>query len=65
MKEIKRGKILNLRYYNSNKSGDTFFVNGFLFNMSTKRTDVIYTNGSEGIPLSLPVDTFEKNFTLS
>lgn len=59
------GSIKVLRYYNSNKSGNTFYVHGVVLNMATKQTDVIYVNGSEGVPMTLPREMFEKNFSLA
>ena len=62
-KSIDRKSIQNLRFYKSPK-GSIVFVNGFCFNMITKSTDVIYTNGKEGIVMTLPVNKFEDNFKL-
>ena len=61
--KIETDGIANLRYYKSPK-GTTIFVNGFCYNMITKQTDVIYTNGNKGIPMTLPVATFKKNFRI-
>ena len=61
--KIETDGIANLRYYKSPK-GTTIFVNGFCHNMITKQTDVIYTNGHKGVPMTLPVEKFKKNFTI-
>ena len=55
--------IANLRYYKS-KKGTVMFVNGFCYNMETKETNVIYTNGLKGTPMILPTKKFKENFMI-
>ena len=61
--ELDTKGILNLRFYVSKKS-TLIFVNGFCFNMITKETDVIYTNGAKGVPMTIPVVKFKENFII-